>query len=205
ETVKVWQAAGGQALPTLKGHTGPVASVSWSPDGKRLATGSDDGTARVWEAAGGQALLTLKGHSDGVASVSWSPDGKLLATGGRDGTAKVWEAAGGQELLALKGHTSGIGSVCWSPDGKMLATGSDDGTAKVWEAASAEALQEWARQDRALDHFMALNAFRGPQAQGFVQTWLLLLSFPLASVESSTQALDRQQVRGEARLRPKLG
>ena len=52
---------------------------------------------------------------------------------------------------------------------------------------------------------MALNAFRGPQAQGFVQTWLLLLPFPLASVESSTQALDRQQVRGEARLRPKLG
>ena len=59
----------------------PVRSVSWSPDGTRLATGSEDGTAKVWDAAGGRELLTLKGHTGQVHSVSWSPDGTRLATG----------------------------------------------------------------------------------------------------------------------------
>ena len=124
---------------TLKGHTGR-ASVSWSPDGTRLATGSGDGTAKVWDAAGGRELLTLKGHTGPVWSVSWSPDGRRLATGSRDGTAKVWDAAGGRELLTLKGHTGAVNSVSWSPDGTRLATGSWDGTAKVWDAASGREL-----------------------------------------------------------------
>ena len=84
---KVWDAAGGQELLTLKGHTGAVISVSWSPDGKRLATGSADGTAKVWDAAGGRELLTLRGIRARSMSVSWSPDGMRLATGsdGRHG------------------------------------------------------------------------------------------------------------------------
>ena len=100
-----WDAAGGRELLTLKGHASAVRSVSWSPDGTRLATGSEDGTAKVWDAAGGRELLTLKGHAGPVCSVSWSPDGTRLATGSEDGTAKVWDAAGGRELLTLKGHT----------------------------------------------------------------------------------------------------
>src|SRR5262249_15383723 len=139
-----------------------------------------------------------------VMSVCWSPDGKRLATGRRDGIAKVWETADGRELLALQGHTSGLGSVCWSPDRKRLATARDDGTVKVWEAADDVAVQEWVRQDRAREDFLASNAFRGPRAQGFIQTWLLLLPFRLTSGESGKQALDRQQLLDEARLRPKL-
>jgi len=164
-TAKVWEAAGGRELLTLKGHTNVVRFVSWSPDGQRLATGSDDGTAKVWEAAGGRELLTLKGHTGWVPSVSWSPDGQRLATGSYDGTAKVWEAAGGRELLTLKGHAGNIRSVAWSPDGQRLATGSYDGTAKVWEAAGAQAVQEWARQDRAVQDLLDSNDFRSPQAQ----------------------------------------
>ena len=204
-TAKVWDAAGGRELLTLKGHTGSVRSVSWSPDGTRLATGSEDGTAKVWDAAGGRELLTLKGHTSAVLSVSWSPDGTRLATGSADGTAKVWDAAGGRELLTLKGHTGLVWSVSWSPDGTRLATGSDDGTAKVWDAAGAEAVQEWARQDRAVQDLLDRNDFRGPHAQGFLQTWLLLLPLPFASGETGAQALDRPQLPGEAQLRPRPG
>ena len=92
----------GRELLTLKGPG--TSSVSWSPDGKRLATGSKDGTAKMWEVASRRELRLLKGHIGGVLSVSWSPDGKRLATGSSDGTAKVWEVASGRELLTLKGH-----------------------------------------------------------------------------------------------------
>ena len=180
-------------------------SVSWSPDGARLATGSGDGTAKVWDAADGRELLTLKGHTGWVRSVSWSPDGQRLATGSADGTAKVWDAAGGHELLTLKGHAGWVNSVSWSPDGTRLATGSEDGTAKVWDAAGAEAVQQWARQDRAVQDLLDSNDFRGPHAQGFLQTWLLLLPLPFAAGESGAQALDRQQLPDEAQLRPRPG
>ena len=97
---------------TLIGHRSEVLSVSWSPDGARLATGSADGTAKVWDAAGGREPLTLMGHAREVSSVSWSPDGTRLATGSDDGTAKVWDAAGGREPLTLEGHTGLVCSVC---------------------------------------------------------------------------------------------
>jgi WD40 repeat protein/serine/threonine protein kinase len=201
-TVKVWEAAGGQPLLTLKASTHWVWSVSWSPDGARLATGSDDGP-KVWDAADGDELLTLEGHTNMVSSVSWSPDGTRLATGSADSTAKVWDAAGGRELLTLKGHTGPVYRVFWSPDGQRLATGSWDGTVKVWDAASAQAVREWARQDRAVQDHLERNQFLGSQAQGFLQTWLLLLPLPFASGESCAQALDRPQLPGEAEVQPR--
>src|SRR6202034_427389 len=78
-------------------------------------------------------------------------------------------------------------------------------TVKVWDSASAEAVQEWAHQDSAVQDLLALNAFGGPHAQGFLRTWLLLLPLPLASGETGAQALDRQQLPDEAQMRPRLG
>jgi hypothetical protein len=204
-TTELWEAAEGRERLTLTGHTGSINAASWSPDGRRLATASDDGTAKIWGAADGRDLLTLKGHTGAVNAASWSSDGRRLATASGDGTAKVWDAAGGYELLTLKGHNSPVTSVSWSPDGRRLATSGEDGTAEVWEAADARAVEQWVRRDRVVEDLLKINDFRSPHAQGFFQTWLVLLPLPLAAGENSAQALDRQQLPEEAQLRPRPG
>ena len=78
-----------ELLP-LKGHRGYVTSVAFSPDDKRIVTGSEDKTARVWDASTGKEVLQLKGHSSFVFSVAFSPDGKRIATGSYDNTARIW-------------------------------------------------------------------------------------------------------------------
>jgi WD40 repeat protein len=74
----------------LSGHTGPVLYVSFSPDGKRIASGSGDRTIRVWEAATGRPLAVLKGHSSPVESAVWSNDGSRIASGSLDKSVCVW-------------------------------------------------------------------------------------------------------------------
>ena len=129
-----------QVRLTLRGHEGSVRDVAFSPDGARLATASDDGTAKLWGAASGEELLTLRGHEGSVRDVAFSPDGARLATASWDGTAKLWGAASGEELLTLRGHESIVWGVAFSPDGARLATASRDSTAKLWDAASGEEL-----------------------------------------------------------------
>src|SRR6202042_1361527 len=129
-----------QVRATLRGHSDVVRGVAFSPDGKHIATASDDQTAKVWDAETGKELLTLRGHSDSVIGVAFSPDGKRLATASADQTAKVWDAESGKELLTLRGHSGPVDSVAFSPDGKRLATASGDKTAKVWDAGSGKEL-----------------------------------------------------------------
>src|SRR4051794_3232059 len=71
---------------TLNGHTGFVICVACSPDGKMLASGSQDHTIKLWDVASGKERATLKGHREPVSSVAYSPDGKTLASGSEDGT-----------------------------------------------------------------------------------------------------------------------
>ena len=80
---------------TLKEHTGPVTSVSFSPDGRRIASGGGFGDIpiRLWDASTGEELHTLKGHTGGVYSVSFSPDGKRIASASEDQTVRLWDVA----------------------------------------------------------------------------------------------------------------
>ena len=88
-TARVWELDSGRTLATLRGHSGPVLGVSFSPDGSLVATSSNDGTAKLWEAETGREVLTLFGHSRIVHTVAFNPMGRLLATASGDGTVAL--------------------------------------------------------------------------------------------------------------------
>src|SRR5215813_4457912 len=91
-TARVWDAMTGKTIAILQGHTGPILSAVFSPDGKWVATASADKTAHVWDAATGQTIAILSGHEATVRSAIFSSDGKWIVTGAGDATARVWEA-----------------------------------------------------------------------------------------------------------------
>ncbi|XXY45167.1 protein kinase [Sorangium sp. So ce269] len=115
-------------------HPDGVRHADYSPDGNRIVTASEDGTARVWNADGTGEPLFLRGHQNGVRSAAFSPDGKRIATASDDGTARVWDADGTGKPLDLRDHEGGVFSIAFSPDGKHIVTASHDGTARVWNA-----------------------------------------------------------------------
>jgi WD40 repeat protein len=115
-----------------------VRSVSFSGDGKTLASGSRDNTIKLWDVTTGKAIRTLKGHSDSVWSVSFSADGKTLASGSADETIKLWDVTTGKEINTLQGHSYGVNSVSFSADGKTLASGSADETIKLWDVSTGK-------------------------------------------------------------------
>jgi eukaryotic-like serine/threonine-protein kinase len=134
-----WQRQTHLDLITLRGHRAGVSSVAFSPDGKRIVTGSYDRTAKVWDAASGNLLLTLTGHRVGIYSVAFSPDSQRIVTGSYDNTAKVWDAASGTNLLTIK-ESGGIKCVALSPDGQRIVTACSDRMANVWDAATGNKL-----------------------------------------------------------------
>ena len=128
----------------LTGHSALVWDVTFSPDGKTLASGSDDNTIVLWDVESGQMLgEPLRGHDDSVWSVSFSPDGKTLASGSGDDTIVLWDVESGQMLgKPLRGHSGSVWSVSFSPDGKTLVSGSSDSTIILWDVESSQMLGE---------------------------------------------------------------
>jgi WD40 repeat protein len=153
-TARVWDALGGNVLAVLRGHGGttttsegprtvPIGNVwsaAFSPNGRRVVTAGEDGTARIWDALTGKQLRVLRGHWDRVISAAFSPDGRQAITAGVDHTARVWDTLTGKELTVLRGHGNGVYSAAFSPDGRHVLTTGWDKTARVWDLDARNAV-----------------------------------------------------------------
>ena len=124
----------------LEGHTHEVTSITLSPDGRHIVSGSDDNTLRVWDFGTGRCLNTLQGHTKEVYSVALSPDGRHIVSGSKDNTLRVWELGTGRCLNTLWGHTNRVNSVAVSADGCHIFSGSWDKTLRVWELGTGRYL-----------------------------------------------------------------
>jgi WD40 repeat protein/tRNA A-37 threonylcarbamoyl transferase component Bud32 len=119
-------------LLDCQGHTDRVTSVAFSPDNKRIASGSDDRTVRVWDAQNGQQLHCLV-HTSEVRGVAFSPDGQRIAS--LDKTVRVWDAQNGKHLVGWESKAP-LHSVTFSPDGRHILTSTGNGWVKLLDAAT---------------------------------------------------------------------
>jgi WD40 repeat protein len=136
EKARVWHFEVRPEPPSPRGHAAEVWALAYSPDGRTLASSSDDHTGKLWDLATGRERMTLRGHESLVTSIAYAPDGTLLASGSFDHTIRLWDAVSGRELAVLRGHTDKIRCIAISPDGRTLASGGDDRTVRLWDVAT---------------------------------------------------------------------
>jgi len=119
-------------------HECPVGALAFSPDGKVLATGSEDSVVRLWDAATGKLLRSLAGHRGRILALAFAPDGRRLASGSSDEDVRVWDPATAQLRFRCQGHDGSVLAVAFSPDGKTLASGSYDQTLQLWDGVTGK-------------------------------------------------------------------
>ena len=162
-----------------------VVSLAFSPDGKRLATGSEDARITLLDPVSGKTIRSSIGHASTVLALAFSPDGKRLASASHDRTVKIWDTASGKELLTLTGHAGPVYAVVFSPDGKSVATAIDDSHIRLWDATTGAALRTLdSQQGEVLSRAFSPDGKRlaAASSEGFVNQWDLAAGKKLTMV-----------------------
>jgi RNA polymerase sigma factor (sigma-70 family) len=137
--VRVWEPLTGKETARLRGHTSGVEVTAYAPDGRLIASASQDGSVRLWDAATGREARRLEAKDGMVYAMAFAPDGKTVATGGRRKAVHLWDVATGRELRSFNNPGGFILRLAFSPDGKLLATrGVSEKEVRFWDVARGE-------------------------------------------------------------------
>ncbi|WP_165234014.1 protein kinase domain-containing protein [Aquisphaera insulae] len=141
-SVRLWRLPGGVSDGDRQpaGHKDEAWAVAFAPQGRVVATGSDDSepdpSIKLWDPPTGRLIRAWEGGEGTVSSLAFAPDGRSLASGhlASTGNVRIWDAATGRPRAILEGHTDRVRAVAFAPDGRFLASASSDGTIRLWDA-----------------------------------------------------------------------
>jgi WD40 repeat protein len=142
----LWDASNGQLIRAIKGPPAS-SSVAFSPNGRRIISGSMQGQIGVWDPDTGRNPAYFLGHFSGqwtknsINAVAYSPDGRSIVTGSTDTTLKLQNSTNGQVSHTLIGHAEEVFAVAFSPDGRTVVSGSADMTIKLWDVATGKEIR----------------------------------------------------------------
>lgn len=127
-----------QIIRTYKAHEQRINALASMAVGRRIVSGSEDGTLRVWHLDSDEAVLELQGHDGPPQALAAFPDGQFMASGGRDHRVMIWNAATGEPVRTINGHKGAITALTISPDGKLIVSGSEDTHLRIWNSVTGK-------------------------------------------------------------------
>ena len=136
-TVHLWAVPYEKSHATLKGHTKKINVLAFTPNGKMIASGSDDGTIRVWDTSTGTQMLSIPSRK--TNSLAFSEDGKILASSDPV-NIQLWDVGTGTQLKSLKAENDSVTVLAFSTDSDVLACGNRDGIIRLWDLSTGNEL-----------------------------------------------------------------
>jgi len=193
KTIRLWNIETGGLIGELAKRKDPIHSVTFSPDGKLLASGgenkykTDDGkktTIYLWNVDSQELVNSFSGHDLRVNALAFSPDGEILASGSNDSTVRIWNVKSGKQLHNLKGHSSNIGSIAFTQDGKRLIS-SGGGGIRIWDCDTGELIHCLAKESEYVRCFAVdpLEEFLAFEAHEYIEIYDLKTLEKLSSLK----------------------